>query len=170
MGYVENYANQNEVYRMLESAFGISVELVHTGGGCMVYEGRLDNGDFVCITEGEDFISDYEQRMTGWRNRNTGKIEVEGELAGRPWGWTIGIYTPHVEDEPEPDEPEYRSEQPYAGVVDHSAFFGDLPRAMGLALTSAVAARRKGATVIVYVGPDGEMRPAADLWGREIVE
>lgn len=137
-----NQQEQNEAYRKanvgytgvladVRREYGITLQLFNTGGGCMVFEGRLENGDFICVTEGDDFISPHYWRTDGVNG-------YPGECDGNPWGWTVLVYRP------DPDEPDYRGDMPYAGVFNTVAYLGDLTDVVGSALRAAVGARRTG--------------------------
>lgn len=125
----------------------------------MAYEAKLETGDFLCITEGEDFISPYHWRMDGIRDRNTREITCPGENAGNPWGWMVGVY------HPDPENPEYRDENPYAGSVNLAAYFGDIVAAVREALQAAATTARTGVQTFICTSREGEVRVSEVLWG-----
>lgn len=137
------------VITMLLQEFGLPAQLYNTGGGCMVYEARLSNGHFIRITEADDFISPHQWRTEGYRDRISGELVCAGENVGNPWGWTVLAYLPA------PDDPAYPADEPYAGVIDASAFFSDLSDVVACAMRAAVGTTRTGASVYVHIDRGG---------------
>lgn len=69
----------SEILSAVRSRFGISFGEVHTGGGCMALEARLESGHWIVATD---------ENLTGFRER------VDAESHSDPYnaGWSIGIY------------------------------------------------------------------------------
>ncbi|WBP93206.1 hypothetical protein O6072_18405 [Mycolicibacterium neoaurum] len=59
--------------------FGVTLEIVNTGGGNEAMHGRLESGHWLVVTDAEDFLSGANERL-------------ERDAEGYPLGWFAGIY------------------------------------------------------------------------------
>ncbi len=138
-----SYYNHEPVLAAMLDHFGVTVSLNNTGGGCMVYEGRLEAGLFIAIIEAEDFISPWSVRSAN-------------EAENRAHGWAIGLYLP------DPQDPTNRDERPIAAAIDRICHFADLPHVVKTALA---AVRRASPASPVFMLTDAHgTRQADNIW------
>lgn len=104
-----------EILSEVKDRFGIAFTEVHTGGGCMALEARLESGHWIVATD---------EGLMAFRHR----IEWEDENEGRPAGWSIGIY-PHGGD-----ETDWSGQESIFDHIDLDAVAGDLPDTIAVAL------------------------------------
>lgn len=71
----------SELFDNLHRAYGLRLNIVNTGGGCHVAQGRLESGHWVVVTEADDFLSVHVQDRFDY--------EQECETT---CGWFVGIY------------------------------------------------------------------------------
>ena len=120
----------------VRSQFGIDFAEVHTGGGCMALEARLESGHWIVATD---------EGLSGFRER------VEAELYPDSYnahygndhntaGWSIGIYPDMGDDEA------WFGADSIVDVVDLDVQAEKLPDMVGKALQelAGVAKRNRG--------------------------
>ena len=124
----------SEILSAVRSRFGISFGEVHTGGGCMALEARLESGHWIVATD---------ENLTGFRERVAAESHSDSYNAHHgedhnAAGWSIGIY----EDE---DGSWMGGNDSVVDVVDMDSRAENLPDmvAKALAELSGVAKRNK---------------------------
>lgn len=126
----------SEILSAVRSRFGISFGEVHTGGGCMALEARLESGHWIVATD---------ENLTGFRERVDAESHSDSYNAHdgedhNAAGWSIGIY----EDE---DGSWMGGNGSVVDVVDMDSRAENLPDmvAKALAELAGVAKRNKEA-------------------------
>ena len=123
-----------EVMADLEKRFGLTFTCEDTGGGCLLFQARLDNGEWIVISDWDAGINPLERRR---------ELEAEGITVG----WNITIY---ADDENWPDHSTM-----LASVRHDSATATELPVLIQQALSSRLATvhhdyRRGGGHTVSY--------------------
>jgi len=122
-----------EILDAVKERFGISFTEVHTGGGCMALEARLETGHWIVATD---------ESLCGFRRRLEAESYVDnynnfwGDDA-RALGWSIGVYPDAGEDKG------WSGVDSIVDVVDYDAYGADLPDMVGKALALFVDGLRK---------------------------
>jgi hypothetical protein len=110
LGYKELLAD-------ITARFGITLTCFDSGGGCLIWESRLETGDWLWITDYDAGINPLARRLA---------LEQDGITIG----WHVGIYANQSADYG--DEPDSCTR--LAGVEHHSATAQQLPDLIELAL------------------------------------
>lgn len=127
----------SEILSAVHSRFGISFGEVHTGGGCMALEARLESGHWIVATD---------ENLTGFRERIAAESHSDsynshyGEDHNAA-GWSIGIYPDMGGDE------QWFGAESIVDVVDMDSRAENLPDMVERALAelAGVAKRNKEA-------------------------
>ncbi len=106
----------------IRDRFGITLRCFNSGGGCLIWESRLESQHWV-------WINDWDQGIMR-RNRR-----LATEAAGDPVGWFIGVYAP-AGDTPAWSDDHWR----VASVSHRTATAEQLPDLIELALRSITEA------------------------------
>jgi len=106
----------------IATRFGISLHCFNSGGGCLVWEARLESGHWLEINDWDQGIQTRARRLAS-------------EAAGAPVGWFIGIYCP-AGDTPPWSHDSWR----VASVSHRTATADELPDLIDLALRGITAA------------------------------
>ena len=106
-----------QILDAVKQQYGIAFTEVHTGGGCMALEARLESGHWIVATD---------ENLTGFRDR----FDLE-DIDQLPYGWSIGIY---LNNTAHGDDWWGGGEDAVVDVVDYDAWAHDLPAMIGAAL------------------------------------
>jgi hypothetical protein len=107
----------DDLLATITDRFGITVDCFNSGGGCLIWETRLETGDWMWVTDWDAGIQPLARRL---------ELEAQGITVG----WHIGIYanlTDSAGDQPD-------SCTRLAGVEHHTATAAQLPDLIDLAL------------------------------------
>lgn len=122
-----------DILAQVHRRFGFTPTIFNSGGDIMIFEARLDGGDFIWITDADCDITPLPRRLA---------IEADGDVVG----WQVSIYPPDTERGPldveqaDPDGPaatetvDANSCTRLTSVTHHSATAEQLPELIGLAL------------------------------------
>ncbi len=86
-----------EILTAIKAEFGITLQLVNTGGGCYVFQSQLESGHWLVVTNAEDNV---------WHDADERARYEADEDYGNPLGWCVMLYGDHQ-----------RADWEYAGVV-----------------------------------------------------
>jgi len=121
-------ATYEALFVQVRNATGVALDIVNTGGGCHVARGRIETGQWIVVSEAEDFLSvDASQRFADEAARQT------------QCGWYVGAFansTGEGIDLPDSDAGHL------ASLTAPDAHFGDLPALIVQVLQAAPAAHR----------------------------
>lgn len=114
--YGEEALGYGEVIAELSDLVGVPFTLEDTGGGCLLFQGRLEGGPWLVISDWDAGILPLPRRR-------------ELESAGVTIGWNISLYSDDGDDWPD--------HQTWLASVRHeSATVDELPALVQLALNS----------------------------------
>jgi hypothetical protein len=110
----------DELLAKLTDRFGITLTCFNSGGGCLIWEARLEDGSWLWITDWDAGIHPRLRRL-------------EFERQGIRIGWHVGIYANQVIENYSDDVDSCTA---LASVVHRTAGIDDLPDLIELALRS----------------------------------
>lgn len=71
----------DDLLSTIHARFGITLRCFNSGGGCLIWQSRLESRHWVWINDWDQGIMRRDRRLAT-------------EAAGLPVGWFVGVYTP----------------------------------------------------------------------------